>query len=457
MKSLLLAIVAASIFACPLPSAAESPSFRRDIAPILLDNCLACHGPKKVEGGYRVDTFSHAAGEGDSGLPGITAGDLDDSEVYRRVVSTDIDERMPLDGDQLREHEIALLKRWIEGGASFNGDDPDAPLSSILPHPQHPDPPARYPRPIPVTALQFSADGAELFANGYHEVTVWSVNDGHLRRRIKGVDERTLGLALSPDAKSLAVAGGTPGRRGEVRLFEVATGILKEVLCTSSDMVLDVQYSPDGSRLAAATADNRAVVVNITTGREELVLTSHSDWLTAVAWSSDGTKLASTSRDKTVKVFDANSGDLLATYPGHGDTVNGVAFHPAGKMILSSGGDNRIHQWNLEDAKKVADVEFAGDIFKIICNDEFVFAGSADKTVRQYNIPSLKEVRRYSGHGDWILSIAHHAPTHRLAAGGYNGEIRVWDSTDGTAVQNFFATPGQPNAREAPTNEVSTP
>ena len=37
--------------------AADPVSFRKSIAPILINNCLACHGPKKAEGSYRVDTF----------------------------------------------------------------------------------------------------------------------------------------------------------------------------------------------------------------------------------------------------------------------------------------------------------------------------------------------------------------------------------------------------------------
>ena len=55
----------------PIPSAdrappndvasAEKVSFKRDIAPVLLNNCLACHGPKKSEGGYRIDTFERLA------------------------------------------------------------------------------------------------------------------------------------------------------------------------------------------------------------------------------------------------------------------------------------------------------------------------------------------------------------------------------------------------------------
>ena len=36
---------------------ADEVSFRRDLAPVLVQKCLACHGPKKAKGSYRVDTF----------------------------------------------------------------------------------------------------------------------------------------------------------------------------------------------------------------------------------------------------------------------------------------------------------------------------------------------------------------------------------------------------------------
>ncbi|MCA9268871.1 MAG: hypothetical protein KDA41_10395, partial [Planctomycetales bacterium] len=43
-------------------AAADEPvSFRRDVAPLLLAKCQACHGPRKAEGGYRVDTFASAS------------------------------------------------------------------------------------------------------------------------------------------------------------------------------------------------------------------------------------------------------------------------------------------------------------------------------------------------------------------------------------------------------------
>ena len=95
-----IAIVGCLLF--PAVALAEPVSFKRDVAPILLNNCLACHGPKKAEAGYRIDTFERATAAGDSTQPGFIANKLEESEAFRRIVSTDKAERMPLDGDPLR-------------------------------------------------------------------------------------------------------------------------------------------------------------------------------------------------------------------------------------------------------------------------------------------------------------------------------------------------------------------
>ena len=57
----------------PQKSRGEEPtvpivSFSREVAPLLVENCLACHNPRKAEGGYRVDTFESFGKAGDSGL-----------------------------------------------------------------------------------------------------------------------------------------------------------------------------------------------------------------------------------------------------------------------------------------------------------------------------------------------------------------------------------------------------
>ena len=153
----------------------DGVSFKADIAPVLINNCLACHGPKKAEGGYRVDTFERFLREGDSGAAAITAGNHDESESLRRIKSEDEFERMPLEGEPLASADVALIEKWITEGAKYDAEDPKAPLATIVPAPTHPAPPEAYPRSVPITAVAFSPDGSQVVTGGYHEVVILSL------------------------------------------------------------------------------------------------------------------------------------------------------------------------------------------------------------------------------------------------------------------------------------------
>jgi DNA-binding beta-propeller fold protein YncE len=421
---------------------AQPVSFKQKIASILVDNCLACHGPKKAEGGYRVDSFERLMAAGESTTPGFVAKNLEGSESFRRIISTDVSERMPLEGEPLPPEHVALLKQWIEEGATFDGPDPKAPLASIIPPPTHPDPPEAYPQPLPITAVAFSPDGTQLVAGGYHELTIWNPTDGALIRRIKNMGQRTYAIAFSPDGKLIAVAGGAPGKLGEVRVVDFASGNIVSVMATTSDVALDVAFNPPGDRLAVGAADGILRIFEAATGKEQLTISSHSDWVQAVAWSPDGSKLASASRDKTAKVFDMKTGELLVTFSGHGQPVKGVAFHPDGAEAFSAGADKKIQRWKVADGGKTAEIGFGDEVYKLPVSGGFLFASSADKTVRQFDAKSHAAVRQYPGSPDWALCVAYHDGTKRVAAGGFNGEVRVWNTTDGNAVVTFVAAPG---------------
>ena len=137
---------------------------------------------------------------------------------------------MPQKADAMPAAEIARFEKWIKSGARFDGADPRLPLAEILAPVEHPAAPAAYATALPVTALAFSPDGAELAVSGYREVTIWNPTTGALVRRIGNVAPRTVALAFSPDGKTLAVAGGQPGESGELRLFNPATGALQRLL-----------------------------------------------------------------------------------------------------------------------------------------------------------------------------------------------------------------------------------
>lgn len=101
----------------------EDVEFNRDVRPILSNHCFTCHGPDSAtrEGGLRLDQRDAALTENDSGARAIVPRDVSNSELMRRINSTDPDERMPpVDGPKaLDQKQIATLKTWIENGAKY--------------------------------------------------------------------------------------------------------------------------------------------------------------------------------------------------------------------------------------------------------------------------------------------------------------------------------------------------
>jgi WD40 repeat protein len=174
---------------------------------------------------------------------------------------------------------------------------------------------------------------------------------------------------------------------------------------------------------------------------ETRTIANHADWVTAVAWSDDGVRLASASRDKSAKVFDANTGELLVSYQGHGAAVRGIAFLPDGKHLFSTGADKKMHRWETEGAKKVAEVPVGGEAFKMVRGGTWVFVPSADKHLRSITWSDNKVAHAMSGYQDWVLSPAYHAGTSMIAGGANNGEVRLWNATDGKLVRHWIAKP----------------
>ncbi|MBS0262100.1 MAG: DUF1553 domain-containing protein [Planctomycetes bacterium] len=107
-----------------LVSAAQARAavdFNTEVAPLLARRCLDCHGRSEKKGGLDLSSQKSAQAGGDSG-PAIVPGKLDESALWARVSQHEMPPKKPLP-----QAELDILKRWIEGGASW-GVDPIDPF-----------------------------------------------------------------------------------------------------------------------------------------------------------------------------------------------------------------------------------------------------------------------------------------------------------------------------------------
>jgi len=99
----------------------EPIDYEKDIAPILKENCLECHGPKKNKSNLRVDQRASLLIGGDAGIPSLVPGNVKDSYFLEVILGEDEDMRMPPKGDLLTSKEIKTLEKWVEEGAEWPG------------------------------------------------------------------------------------------------------------------------------------------------------------------------------------------------------------------------------------------------------------------------------------------------------------------------------------------------
>ncbi len=431
------------IMALPPKTRAEPVSFLEEIAPILLSQCQSCHGPEKVKGDYRVDSYSRTMKAGSSDIPAFVAHNLDESEAYFRITTEDEVDRMPAKSDPLSKDEIALFKQWIEEGANFDGEDPNAPLSKERPNVEHPKAPRSYALPVPISALAFSHDGESLFVSGHHEVTAWSIAEGSLKKRIGNQGERTYALALHPTEPWLAAAGGNPGRLGELRVFHCETGDLLHVLAKTTDVALAAAFSPQGDRLAVGSADGLVRLYSVPEFHETLVLTNHSDWVTALAWNASGDLLVSGSRDKTAKVFRVPEGNRLITYAGHEKSVHGLHVHPSNEEIYSASADGTLDRWKITDGKRSEQLSKALDqAFSLSASANQLFITTSQSAIEVFPVSKDTKPASWTGHHvNGIISCAYDADRQRLATGDFEGTVSLWDTASGEWLYSFPASP----------------
>jgi hypothetical protein len=420
-----------------IPSAiAAEPTYYKEIRSILRKNCTVCHSEKNLDDPDASGRLSLATPERvlQKTTPVVVSpGKPDKSSLYTRLLSKDLEKRMPKDGEALSAEEVKAIKRWIELGAPLGDAD-----SAAAYHRRETGSPRRYhdltiplgvtPPPglfagkgtgplklvaplaplAPITAVAFSPDNRFLACGSFRRVVVWNRERGDVVATKHDPIGMVQALAFSPDGKTLWIAGGESAIRGELKAYRTSDWQPAAEFAPSPDVLTGMAISPDGRRIACVGYDRQLRMFDLAPGKESWSVKAHSDTAFCVAFSRDGKELVTGGKDKAVKIWNSETGKSDRTLNGHRDEVYAVAFSDDGKTVFSSGLEPQIRKWNLAPNGKMSAIGGHGiALYQIAWSRDylrFVTAG-ADRLVKIWK-PDGTTDKQLAGSTEIVYSAA---------------------------------------------------
>ncbi len=287
----------------------------------------------------------------------------------------------------------------------------------------------------------FSPDG-RLIATGCGEaVKIWDAMTGEVTQSLPGPSVEVTGLAFSPDGNNLAVYvlpawPSQEDRSGIVTVWDVRSGKRLLALPDKDYDFGTIHYSPDGRFLVRA--DHRGIVLHDAgTGKELQVLRSRLPLylMGGLALSPNGERLAAATAAGTVNVWDVKTGRLIQAPRGRGTYCFSLAYSPDGALLAGNFNNNfttQITVWDAVSGQVVTTIEprdgndwMRGLAFS---PDGTRLAGATGRTVRLWDAYRGKELRAYKGHDAAVVSVAFSPDGTRLASLSQEGTVKVWDA-----------------------------
>lgn len=437
----------------------KSVSYYEQIRPIFQAHCQGCHQPAKSSGGYIMTDFQAMLAGGELGLAAVVPGDPDASYLMEQITPVDGYAEMPKDKPPLSEAEVALIARWIQQGA-----EDDTPESARQRYDRN-NPPAYSAAPV-ITALRVSPDGRTLAVSGYHEVLLLpmdAVLDGKrkIAARLVGMSERIESVAFSPDGQHLAVAGGSPGRFGEVQIWNLKTHELERSLPVGHDTCYGVTWSSDGKLVAFGCPDHTVRAIEVETGEQVFFNRAHNDWVMDTVFSTEQSHLVSVSRDRSMKLYELETqrfiDNITSITPGAlQGGLHAVDRHPQRDELVIGGADGtpKIYRMFREKDRKIGDdfnrihalPAMAGRVFDVSYSSDgkMVIAGSSDVghgEVRVFSASDGKELVRAKDIDSPVFTVTFDEDGSHFFAGGLDGNLYVGLVDSGELVARFLPVP----------------
>jgi WD40 repeat protein len=257
--------------------------------------------------------------------------------------------------------------------------------------------------------------------NAYHQSAMYTELNGHTQAINSAV--------FSPDGSRILTASAD----NTAILWFPASGDTSVFRCPAR--VNTAAFSPDGAQILVALSNDTAILFN-TNHTVAAIFAAHQNEVRSAVFSPNQQQVLTASWDNTAMLWDTK-GNLLQTLPAHDDYLTGAIFSPSGNYILTTSVDKTAKLWS-KDGQLIQTLEGHASAvnFAVFSPDEqMIVTTSDDQTARLWNING-ELLHILSGHNGFVEAADFSANGKTIATVARDYTIKLWD-TDGMELQTI--------------------
>jgi len=296
-----------------------------------------------------------------------------------------------------------------------------------------------------VTAIATNMEVSDMILTASRDksIIVWKITReegklGSARKRLRGHSHYVQDVAISSDGQ-FALSGSWDGN---LRLWDLNTGLTTRRFVGHSKDVLSVAFSADNRQIVSGSRDKTIKLWN-TLGVPKFTITDdgHKEWVSCVRFSPNPQQplIVSAGWDKVIKVWTLENWIKLRTnLHGHTGYINTVTVSPDGSLCASGGKDGTAMLWDLNEGRHLSSLD-AGEIINALCFSpiRYWLCAATGSSIKIWDLESKVQVGDLIPDGlnaglskkavpTQVISLAWSADGQLLYGGYTDGVVRVW-------------------------------